>query len=420
MAATTAMKPPHMETPSQVAREGDAAETSRDQAVVPRQSYNTGHGDFCFGRLFDKDNLPGYELQSPNGEGSNFRANNVLFIEKDGFQRSGHFKFNELPIEVRHRILDLLCAPCYDEDDCIEIEIVEFRTRDITAPGWWNQTFEQHQSGLHRCLRGPPSVSDEEQRKQFAEEQRRFRIANMPHPNRTNLYHMSTKPRLAWKKCGLFCFFTKDWSMFELIRNLSNVSAQFRQEFGDVFWRRTKIIMSVFDPNNDILSGFLEERPAVPGGIRHLEFALDFTGHIIDLKVKEDQRRFLIFLRTISTLSNLEQLSVSIYTEENQLCEFESESETRKQLEACRVLPVKEEFDLWLCIDASDSGRFDSSEEMNKYTEDLEAKWCPKIRELMLPNTLRAPEKLTETEKYLQSRPGQKSDAVKQTDNLEG
>jgi len=88
MAATTAMKPPHMETPSQVAREGDAAETSRDQAVVPRQSYNTGHGDFCFGRLFDKDNLPGYELQSPNGEGSNFRANNVLFIEKDGFQRS--------------------------------------------------------------------------------------------------------------------------------------------------------------------------------------------------------------------------------------------------------------------------------------------------------------------------------------------
>ena len=206
------------------------------------------------------------------------------------YLRSGHFKFNELPIEVRHRILDLLCAPCYDEDDCIEIkiEIVEFSTRDITAPGWWNQTFEQHQSGLHRCLRGPPSVSDEEQRKQFAEEQRRFRFENMPHPNRTNLYDMSANPKMA-SKSGLSCCFTEDRSMYELIRNLSNVSVQFRKEFGNVFWRRTNIRMSDFDPDNDILSGFIEERPAVLGGIRHLAFTLDFTDHNINLKVKEDQ-----------------------------------------------------------------------------------------------------------------------------------
>jgi hypothetical protein len=178
--------------------------------------------------------------------------------------------------------------------------------------------------------------------------------------------------------------------------------------------------MSKFNPDPDILSGFLEERPAVPGGIRHLEFALDFTCHIIDLKVKENQRRFLNFLRTISTLPNLEELSVGICTEDNQLCEFEPESETRKQLEACRMLPVKEKFDLWLCICASDIDAFDSPEEMDMYNTDLEAKWCPEISEFMMPNTLRAPEKLTETEKYLQSRPGQKNDAVKQTDNLEG
>jgi hypothetical protein len=326
------------------------------------------------------------------------------------YLRSGHFKFNELPIEVRHRILDLLCAPCYDKYDCTEIEIKEFSTRDITAPGWWNRTFEQHQSGLHALLRAPPSVSDEEQSKQFAEKQRRFRIENMPHPNRTNLYHMSAKPKMAMKS-GLFCCFKKDWSMFELIRNLSNVSVQFRKEFGDVFWRRTKITMGDDGLDKGLLSGFLEERPAVLGGIRHLVFTLDFTGHNIDLKVKEDQRRFLNFLRTISTLSNLEKLSVTIWTKDNQLCEFESESETRKQLEACRTLPVKEKFDLWLGICAPDFDAIDSPEESDNYTADLEATWCPKIREFMLPNTLRAPEKLTETEKYLQSRPGQKSDA---------
>lgn len=330
------------------------------------------------------------------------------------YLRSGHFKFNKLPIEVRHRILDLLCAPCYGGDGCIEIEIKKFKPRDIAAPGWWNQTFEQHQSGQSEWApsRATSSVSDEEQRKQFAEKQKIFRIENMPHPNRTKLYHMSAKPKMA-RKSGLFWCLTKDWSMLELIRNLSNVSVQFRKEFGEVFWRRTKITMRNFDPDPDLLSGFLEERPAVPGGVRHFEFTLDFRDNIIDLNVKEDQRRFLDYLRTISTLSNLEKLSVIIWTEDNQLREFESKSETWKQLEACRTLLVKENFDLTLYISASDIDAFDNPDERDNYTEDLEVKWCPKIREFMLPNTLRAPEKLTETEKYLQSRPGRKSDATK-------
>jgi hypothetical protein len=328
------------------------------------------------------------------------------------YLRSGHFKFNKLPIEVRHRILDLLCAPCYGEDDCIEIEIKEFSPWDISVPAWWHQTFEQYKSGLSVWARSRVTspVSEEEQRKRFAEKQKRFRPENVPHPNRTNLYHMSAKSKMA-RESGLFWCFTKDWSMFGLIRNLSNVSVRFRKEFGDVFWRRTKITTRYFDPDNDLLSGFLEERPAVPGGIRHLKFTLDFRGHIIDLNVKEDQRRFLNFLRTIS---------VVIWTEDNQLSELESESETRKQLEACRTLPVKEKFNLWLCICASDLYAFNSPDERDNYTEDLEVKWCPKIREFMLPNTLRALEKLGETEKYLQSRPGQESDAVKQTDNLVG
>lgn len=82
------MEPPHMETPSQVAREGNAAESSRDQTVVPRQSYNTGHGDFCFGRLFEKDQLYWCYQLGLGREGPDYGANNVLFKEKDGFQRS--------------------------------------------------------------------------------------------------------------------------------------------------------------------------------------------------------------------------------------------------------------------------------------------------------------------------------------------
>ena len=67
--------------------EGDAAERSVDAvAIQPRLSYHTGYGDFCFSRLSDIYNYM-YETR-PEAVHPNRRENNVLFIEKDGFQRS--------------------------------------------------------------------------------------------------------------------------------------------------------------------------------------------------------------------------------------------------------------------------------------------------------------------------------------------
>jgi hypothetical protein len=37
----------------------------------PRQTYNTGHGDFCFGRLVDRHELPTYVYPSDLSRGSN-------------------------------------------------------------------------------------------------------------------------------------------------------------------------------------------------------------------------------------------------------------------------------------------------------------------------------------------------------------
>src|SRR6201989_2305101 len=110
---------------------------------------------------------------------------------------------------------------------------------------------------------------------------------------------MSADPQKA-KKFGLFCHHTKDWSVIELIRSLSNVSIQFRKEFGNVFWRRTKIKMDNLDPNNDLVADFFKERPAVTGGIRRLEFELSFADDSMDPNSKKHQRGFLNFLQTIS------------------------------------------------------------------------------------------------------------------------
>lgn len=58
-------------------------------AFTSRQGYNTGHGDFCFGRLIDRKKK---SLVDPSGEDIKWFAgitgsNGVPVVELDDFQR---------------------------------------------------------------------------------------------------------------------------------------------------------------------------------------------------------------------------------------------------------------------------------------------------------------------------------------------
>jgi hypothetical protein len=58
----------------------------RATAIDQRKcSYDTGHGDFSFGRLLERDNGL-FDLLQRSGE-PNSRGNNMLFVELDGFDR---------------------------------------------------------------------------------------------------------------------------------------------------------------------------------------------------------------------------------------------------------------------------------------------------------------------------------------------
>jgi hypothetical protein len=101
----------------------DATQNNALVLSTSRTSYDNGYGDFCFGRVGDKDHL-----RAAKGQYENTR-----FQELDGFERfisaqthmneygdhiltlksirTGVFPFFELPIEIRQRILRLIISP---------------------------------------------------------------------------------------------------------------------------------------------------------------------------------------------------------------------------------------------------------------------------------------------------------------------
>jgi hypothetical protein len=91
--------------------------------------------------------------------------------------------------------------------------------------------------------------SEEEQREIFPQVQKSF-IKNTPHPTRVGSYSMPIRPEMS-RDFNEFVY-CKIWSVIELIRNLSNVSPQFRDELGEIFWARTRVIMDSMEEEFDL------------------------------------------------------------------------------------------------------------------------------------------------------------------------
>ncbi|KAG4439650.1 hypothetical protein IFR05_004847 [Cadophora sp. M221] len=96
-------------------------ETEASQVATTRLSYNTGHGDFCFGsrsgqQLLDAKNATTQAeiLWHTGVEGSA----GASVAELDGFRRSGPFPspFMRLPLEIRRKVYRLLLGSFYSYD----------------------------------------------------------------------------------------------------------------------------------------------------------------------------------------------------------------------------------------------------------------------------------------------------------------
>lgn len=123
----------------------------------------------------------------------------------------------------------------------------------------------------------PMTVSEEEfnQKKSAAILQLK---QNTRHPLRNNKIKLRTFPKLAVSTGFSNYDRDVDVSMFELVRNLSQVSTPFRQELGAVFWERVHVSQSDFLFDEKLLP-VIRERPAVVGGIKQLYLQTEFTRH---------------------------------------------------------------------------------------------------------------------------------------------
>jgi hypothetical protein len=124
------------------------------------------------------------------------------------------------------------------------------------------------------------------------ERKSRIHIQDLPHPDREENYYLKVEPTLALGPNQFSPY--KDWSTITLIRNISNVSTQFRKEFADVFWGRTKLLLEDDETYNSLLllPDLLAHRPSVCEGIRELYISLPL--HVITLNEDEEEQRFLV------------------------------------------------------------------------------------------------------------------------------
>lgn len=216
----------------------------------------------------------------------------------------------------------------------------------------------------------------------FSVAKKGFRFEDQEHPARSNQYITNT------------INFTKqqphpgtpgrDWHMIKLVRDLSNISCQFRQELGEIMWQNTRM-----DFINGIFSGkpmaFLIDRPAIHKGIKSLAFDI---GIIND--TAEDINTLKQFCRYVAAVLELTHLEIRLqatYTELTAVARGEWPG-----IELVRSLSVTKSF-VARCPFYIDN-------------EDL----SPKIQAILMPNSLRSPkpkQDLPSTDEktvYLQSR----------------
>jgi hypothetical protein len=186
--------------------------------------------------------------------------------------------------------------------------------------------------------------------------------------------------------------------MIDLVRNLSNVSTQFREELGTVFWASTSISAG-FTPGKPLFH-FFKERPAIHQGVKSLVLEFNFWDTLPEVGGTALQS----LCDYPSSILNLQHLDIDITVYDIDLPNLASGRGRYKDLKALRALKVSKSFEIELCIMCVQSFG-DDEDARYEHTSKLEDKHMPALRDLIMPDTLRPAPPKTEKEIYLHSRP---------------
>jgi hypothetical protein len=187
-------------------------------------------------------------------------------------------------MEIRRKIYRLWLGPFYEwtssttQASCI---YVCFRVIDPTS-----------RDELGR-FRKRTTITESEQRELTEHVQK-------SHPNRNIHYEITAYPKRDAIQVSNEDM--RDYLFIEWIRQASNVSTQFRKEFGDELWSNTKV-QSQADWWHFV--DFLKEHPAVHKGIKTLHLQLYFEDYLCSEKSPENLEDLLAYMETTLTLDSL-------------------------------------------------------------------------------------------------------------------
>ncbi|KAG4439646.1 hypothetical protein IFR05_004843 [Cadophora sp. M221] len=317
------------------------------------------------------------ERQSRASADSGSLGNNVLFIELDGYTRSGPFPFLKLPLEIRLEIYLYLLGPFHSSDDKSKATHIQIQVERFYGPF----DYERYISGTYEdyveksCH--APTFDDEffqtpEKRwsdKLEFEREKWVKIQlGKSHPLRSGRYTISCDPYFSERSA------TKDWSMIRLVRDMSHVSRQIRTEFSVAFWTRVSIIC----PESDFaeLPNVLNNRPMVCAGFKHLSF---------DVSIRFcDEDELSKFFDAVTQHLVLDGLTLTLTVGDGELKDMIDGEGKFLWLQRIKLLKVAVYFDLntYYYPDVVDD------DDWEEYAERVLKEHEPTLRQRLTPNTL--------------------------------
>ncbi|KAF4629122.1 hypothetical protein G7Y89_g9027 [Cudoniella acicularis] len=146
-----------------------------------------------------------------------------------------------------------------------------------------------------------------------------------PHPFRNAKYLMKTYPVKKDSRPGEDNI---DWIVIDWLRQLSSVNTIFRQEVGDVLWKRTCISITGTEDDISLLQDFLEDKPALYSLIKSLHFEIYTQPSECG---KEEMRKFGLWCQFASENLKLEEVHLVIYIQAEELEELLDKNEAHFQ-----------------------------------------------------------------------------------------
>ncbi|KAE9381871.1 hypothetical protein N431DRAFT_440683 [Stipitochalara longipes BDJ] len=411
--------------------EGSAIASSIDGSssadAMARLSYDTGYGDFCFGRLVDRFHCS--PLTGTQHDDSYWRegSNAIPVPELDFSEKSSPFPFFKLPRDIRDKIYLLLLRPLYTFNRKTKSRYIAMilsdgsHAYDDLGTYWGNfDEYLESQKAYDTLFarsddfdgsdtedeamndtQSEKLLSAEEykvQKQQFYKEKERNIHYLKAHPNRGSPYKLII---IAFRNITKLWENNHDYLLIEWIRQASNVSTRFRAELGQLIWSNVEIRTN--DNLGDMwhLPQFLDERPAASKAIRSVNIGLKM---VYSDSSNWESEKFRTWCTEISQALEVEKLRFSITIDEENIHSLSRLHGQYSGLASSRSLRVTKKFEVKLCIRLSlSSMNMDDDAADDEYRENLEREHEPLITELMLPDTLRRLP--TEVEEYLDSRP---------------